>query len=584
MAAPRSDAFLLADEYTGQTLGKYELACRLSTGGMSEIFLAYQKGVAGFRKYVVLKKILSNITGEEEFVRMFVQEAKITAGFAHQNIAQVFDLDVAEGELFLAMEFVPGATMVELVQACIAANEPVPLGLSVAVVRDVALALHYAHTFTDPAGRVQPVVHRDVAEKNIMVTYEGATKLLDFGIAKRLDRADLTQIGTVKGTSGYMSPEQIRGEKLDPRTDVFSLGVVLHECLVGHRLFYRKSRDEEMIAALNQDVVAPSRKNRDVPAELDAVVLKALAKDRDERYATARDFARAIERAAGNRLWEPEEAGAMVRRFFAQRREETRRLLAGPQVAEELSEVRFAQRLGAPMPAPPTRSDRLPVTATPSSGRAMGAKAEDVTREMPLAPFNEAVSKPARASSGPSPARAAEPRAMDADAGSPAETLPEDEMYPGADREREEALGTGGGQRAEAEDEPPFVEAEFAPGQDEERTTRAPSREAGRPAVAGSPSPSRPRRAAEPEGETSATVVIDDADVLAAVKRTAALESAAGAPAPRAKPRRPRSLTDPGEEMLTAFDLKRAGSPTVAVAIGLGIGLTVVALVYLLVW
>ncbi|MHB8876940.1 MAG: serine/threonine protein kinase [Myxococcaceae bacterium] len=540
-ASPADTPLLAADEYTGRKLGKYELACRLSTGGMSEIFLAYQRGVAGFRKYVVLKKILSNIRGEEEFVRMFVQEAKITSGFAHSNIAQVFDLDIAGGELFLAMEFVPGATLVEIIQGCLAANEPIPTGLSVMVARDTALALHYAHTFTDPAGRVQPVVHRDVAEKNIMVTYDGVTKLLDFGIAKRLDRKDLTQVGTVKGTSGYMSPEQIRGEKLDPRSDVFSLGVVLHECLVGHRLFFRKSREEEMIAALNQEVLPPSRKNVEVPPALDAVVMKALARDREGRFATARELARAIERAAPELIWEPEQAGALVRRYFAPRKEQTRKLLSSPQTAEEGSEVRFAQRLGGVVvPHPPTRSDR---GSDPAAVRGLGEGRDEVTRTLSV--------------SAPEP--------------SPAETLREEESGPLPIAPRREPARSPGrpAVRAQVKDDPGATAEERGKGRARATPDDQPFAEA---------ELIEPPKGPITAPESSATVVIDDADVLALVK---GFRDSEKPPRRSAGARRP---TDPGEEMRTAFDLKRASSPTTAVAVGLGIGLTVVALVYLLLW
>ncbi|MBI3183439.1 MAG: protein kinase [Myxococcales bacterium] len=336
------------DEFSGRALGKYEIACRLSAGGMSEIFLAFQRGAAGFRKYVVLKRILNDVKGREEVVRMFVQEAKLAAGFAHSNIAQVFDLDVADGDLFLAMEFVPGATLVEVAKACLSAGASIPTGFSLSVARDTALALHYAHTFTDAAGRHQPVLHRDVAEKNIMVSFEGTIKLLDFGIAKRLDRAGHTHVGTVKGTSGYMSPEQIRGEKLDARSDIFSLGVVLHECLCGQRLFYRKTREEELDAALNLDAPLPSRRNREVNPELDAVVQKALSRERDRRFHNAREMAKAIERAAGPLLWEQEKIAGFIQQLFAERREQTRKLLGGLLDDGEVSGVHLARHLAVP--------------------------------------------------------------------------------------------------------------------------------------------------------------------------------------------------------------------------------------------
>ncbi|WP_244982309.1 protein kinase domain-containing protein, partial [Corallococcus exercitus] len=349
---------LTPDGFRGRVLGKYEVLCRLSTGGMAEIFLAAQKGLAGFRKMVVLKQILPDIRGEEEFVRMFLDEAKVTAAFNHPHIAHVYDLDVADGELFLAMEFVPGATLVEVARACRSAHEPIPMGLSLMAVRDTAVALNYAHSFTDPLGRPSPVVHRDVAEKNIMVTYEGVTKLLDFGIAKSLARASRTQVGMVKGTSGYMSPEQIMGDPLDARSDLFSLGVVLHECLTGMRLFYAKSAEAMMNAVLSGDVPPPSRVNKEVPPELDAIVLKALAKRREDRYGTTLEFARAIERAVGPRIWHPEQSSELMLRLFAERRDQTRLLLMSGQSTGDgtSSETQVAQVLarGADVPEPVT--------------------------------------------------------------------------------------------------------------------------------------------------------------------------------------------------------------------------------------
>ncbi|MBM4378835.1 MAG: protein kinase [Deltaproteobacteria bacterium] len=346
---------LAPDSFSGRRLGKYEIVCRLSTGGMSVIFLAFTRGISGFRKYVVLKQILPDVKGEDEFVRMFLDEAKITAGFNHPNIAQVFDLDVAEGELFLTMEFVPGATLVEVARGCRAAREPIPMGLALQSVRDTAVALHYAHTFTDPFGNPQPVIHRDIAEKNIMVTYEGVTKLLDFGIAKSLAGHSRTSVGMVKGTSGYMSPEQIRGEKLDARTDVFSLGVVLHELLTGVRLFAARSTEEALLAPLQQVVEPPSRQNPDVSPELDKVVLRCLERDRAARFGTALELARELERAvAPGTLWNPEESAAFMQRIFAERREQTRQLLsssAAPSPSEMMPVPQ--KRVEPPPPAPP---------------------------------------------------------------------------------------------------------------------------------------------------------------------------------------------------------------------------------------
>lgn len=394
----------LADElFQGRTLGKYQLLCRLSTGGMSEIFLAFQRGLAGFRKLVVLKSILPDIRGEEEFVRMFLDEAKITASFNHPNIAQVYDLDIDEGELFHAMEFVPGATLVELARACQLAEEPIPIGFTLAAVRDTALALHYAHTFTDPRGRQQVVVHRDVAEKNIMVTYDGFTKLLDFGIAKRLNRASRTSVGMVKGTSGYMSPEQILGEELDPRSDVFSLGVVLHECLTGMRLFHGQSAQDSMLAALKEPVPPPSAQSSEVSPALDQVVLKALARRREERFSSALELARVLERVAGNLIWHPEQNGALVARLFSERRAQTFQLFEQAQQAggELTAEFKLGELLGRPL------ARQQPPALLPTGKASWPAEDEAETKTIPAAAVPadllEAIAKEASTKGLPAP-------------------------------------------------------------------------------------------------------------------------------------------------------------------------------------
>lgn len=280
---------------------------------------------------------------------MFLDEAKVTAAFNHPHIAQVFDLDVADGELFLAMEFVPGATLVEVAKACRTVGEPIPMGFSLQAVRDTALALHYAHTFTDPLGRPSSVIHRDVAEKNIMVTYEGVTKLLDFGIAKSVARKSRTQVGMVKGTSGYMSPEQILGEPLDARSDLFSLGVVLHELLTGLRLFHAKTPQAGASAVLHGQIPPPSRVNKAVPPELDTIVLKALDRRREDRYASTLEFARAMERAVGPLFWHPEQSAELIQRHFSERREQTRKLLMAERAmsGESTGQVNVAQFLSA---------------------------------------------------------------------------------------------------------------------------------------------------------------------------------------------------------------------------------------------
>jgi serine/threonine protein kinase len=338
-------ARLRRDEFSGRILGKYEVVCRLSTGGMAEIFLAVQRGPEGFQKLAVLKQILPGAKHQGEWVRMFIEEAQTAASFAHPNLAQVYELDKADGELFMAMEFIVGASLLEVLRAAAVAREPIPIGFTLAVCRDTALALGYAHQFEDPLGRAHGVVHRDVSPKNIMVTYEGTTKLLDFGVAKRIHE---THTGRLTGTLGYMSPEQLRAAPVDGRSDVFSLGVVLHECLTGAPLFSGRTLKQMIDDPEREPPDPPSLLNADISEAVDAVVLTALEADASRRFPSAREMARGIEAAGGNEIWPAEMCGELVARFFPDRPEQTRELLQGlPPSAQDRGVTTASGRLFA---------------------------------------------------------------------------------------------------------------------------------------------------------------------------------------------------------------------------------------------
>jgi serine/threonine protein kinase len=318
---------------------------------MASLFLASAKGAAGFQKLVVLKKILPDMAGNPDFIRRFLEEARVMAGFNHPSIAQVYDLDEHGGEYFLAMEFVTGASLLEIVNGYIEHQEMMPLGLGLAAARDTALALHYAHTYVDPLGRPRRVVHRDVAPKNVMMTYDGATKLLDFGVAKSQGSGQ-TQAGMVIGTPGYMSPEQVLAQELDGRSDVFSLAVTTFECLTARRLFGRETAEEEMRAPLVVDPPVPSSLNPRIPAGIDEVLLRALSKRRDERHASALELSKALDAAGGPLMWPPDKRGEAIARLFSHRREQTRRLLQALEEAPDTSRINF-QRLDVVVPPPP---------------------------------------------------------------------------------------------------------------------------------------------------------------------------------------------------------------------------------------
>ncbi len=308
-------------------VGRYEVLARLAKGGMAELSLASTQGPGGFRKFAVLKQILAEAADDENFVKMFLDEARVTAAFSHPAICQVFEMgeDTSTG-LYVAMEFIAGQDLNQVVSACARQQAVLPVGFSASVVLECAQALHYAHTFKLPSGEDSPVIHRDVAQKNIMVTYDGQVKLLDFGIAKAKGALARTRAGTVKGTAGYMSPEQVRGDAIDGRSDVFALGVVLWEMMTGRRLFSAETELAELKMILSEPIQAPCDVEPSVPQELSAVAMKALERDLSLRYRSARDLARALTSSCGHLLFDAEERAVFMKERFEEKIASTRRL------------------------------------------------------------------------------------------------------------------------------------------------------------------------------------------------------------------------------------------------------------------
>ncbi|HYO66102.1 MAG TPA: serine/threonine-protein kinase [Archangium sp.] len=371
--APQPLNSTVPEPHQGERIGRYQVLTQLSVGGMAELFLGYTSGPGGFRKYVALKRVLPDARGDEQFEKMFLDEARITAALNHPHIGQVFELGQDGEGLFLAMEFIAGQNLHQVAHVCRRRGKVLPAGFSLAVVRDVCLALHYAHAFTTPGGKPSPVIHRDVSQKNVMVTYDGGVKLLDFGIAKARDGMVRTQVGTVKGTTGYMSPEQVRGEPLDGRSDLFAAGVMLHELLTGERLFSAESERQEMEMILNAPIPVPGEKVPTLPPEVSAVVLKALARKWEDRYASGREMARALEAAGGGLLMDSEQRAAFMLEHFGDRMEATRRLLESVESVKEPVDAETARGQGARR----TETGEAPGTGVLTTGRR-------VTREAPL--------------------------------------------------------------------------------------------------------------------------------------------------------------------------------------------------------
>jgi serine/threonine protein kinase len=297
--------------------GKYVLVEPIAEGGMAEIFRAKTVGAEGFEKEVAIKRILPGMSQDESFVNMFRDEALIASRLKHPNIVEVSDFDLAEGCYYLAMEYVEGKDLRQIANASRKAGTPPSPALCTAIAVEVCKGLSYAHTRTYK-GKPLNIVHRDVTPHNVMVSYNGEVKLMDFGIAKAAMRSTQTQAGLVKGKVSYMSPEQARGLELDGRSDVFALGIVLWEFLTGERLFEGDSDVAVLTAIVSEDTAAPSAYNQAVAPELDRIVLKALAKERDQRYPNATAFQQDLTRFLYANLADPEEINlsAFMRGLF----------------------------------------------------------------------------------------------------------------------------------------------------------------------------------------------------------------------------------------------------------------------------
>jgi serine/threonine protein kinase len=280
----------------GTPFGKYQLLERIAAGGMAEIYKARYVAVAGVTKSVVVKKILPHYAGNRNFVSMFINEAKIVCTLSHGNIAQVFDFGEIDGEYYLAMEFVHGQTVSRMLRRVRERGFKLPQPYAAFIVLELAKGLHYAHTKVDDRQRHLHIVHRDVSPQNVIVSYEGQVKIVDFGIAKARTagfEGDKTQAGAIKGKYVYFSPEQARARDLDGRTDVYACGVVLYEMLCGRLPFEGK-----MIEVLNRivrgDFVRPRQLVPDLHPKLEAVIMKAMAIDPEERYLTALELQEAL--------------------------------------------------------------------------------------------------------------------------------------------------------------------------------------------------------------------------------------------------------------------------------------------------
>jgi serine/threonine protein kinase len=348
-----------------ENYGNYQLIKRLAMGGMAQIYLARRKGPEASDKLLVVKRILPHLAENVDFVRMFLDEAKIAARLAHPNIVEIFDLGAQDDSFFLAMEYIHGEDLRRLCKRADQQGRHLTVPLACRIVIDACSGLDYAHKKEHPPGTPLDIVHRDISPQNILVSFEGVVKVVDFGIAKAADQATVTRSGVLKGKYSYMSPEQAAGKRVDRRSDVFALGVVLYELLTNTRLFKRPNDMQTLSAVAECKVDPPSKVSPRVPADLDPIVMKALAREPEDRYSEALQLQVALEEwlAAQQISVTSADLSAFMREVYAERL--AREARAGTVVVED---------------EPPSTGLRAAVDGQRRSGMVPSISSKDVTR------------------------------------------------------------------------------------------------------------------------------------------------------------------------------------------------------------
>src|SRR5882672_9903429 len=258
------------DEMLDRQVGRYRIVRHLASGGMAELYIARQEAMGGFAKEIVVKILQPRYAENPRVVQMFLDEARLAAKLNHQSIVHVYDVAEDGGMKYIAMEYIRGETLTEIVRYGLAAGKYLPLEHAVHIVRQTAAGLAYAHAWREPDGHLLRIVHRDVSPTNILVTMEGQTKIVDFGIARAQDELR-DEVGVI-GKASYMSPEQVKGEGVDTRSDIFSLGIILYELTLGQRLF-RGPAEIVMKRIAEEKIAPPTAVHRDFPPALELIVM-----------------------------------------------------------------------------------------------------------------------------------------------------------------------------------------------------------------------------------------------------------------------------------------------------------------------
>jgi serine/threonine-protein kinase len=344
-----------------EKFGRYVLIDRVGSGGMADVFRAVTFGWEGFRRVIVVKRIRRELSDSPDFLRMFFDEAKISALLHHPNIVQVYDFGQVDGHYFLAMEYLEGKDVASVMRALRSERRGLPPSLAALIGHEVAVGLRYAHTLASADGQPYDIIHRDVNPANIMLMRTGGVKLLDFGIAKASEAAGKTQTqrAIVKGKYSYLSPEQARCEKIDGRSDLFSWGSTMWEMLTGRRLFGGKTDFERLTAVKQAEVPPPSARRPEIPEALDRIVLRALERDVARRYQSADELAGDLEAFLATAPAEPGAVTDLLTQLFGE--ESAQGISAAPmqQLIREASD-KVAADAGKDDPSGPNTVGMLP--------------------------------------------------------------------------------------------------------------------------------------------------------------------------------------------------------------------------------
>jgi eukaryotic-like serine/threonine-protein kinase len=341
-------------ELSGEPFSKYLLVGEIAQGGMGEIFLAVQQGLEGFSKVVVVKRVLRHLTMNPEFTQMFIAEARLAARLEHSNIVKTYEFGEHQGQYFTVMEFLAGEDLGKVLHNLQQREELIALPVAVHIAAQLCNGLHFAHELTDHAGRSLGLVHRDINPANIVITYTGEVKIIDFGVARVDTAAIKTVTGMLKGKFAYMSPEYIQGYGCDHRADVFSVGIVLWEAVTGRQLFARESSTATMYAVMSDPIPLPSKYRPEVPPELDAIIARALARSPADRFATADEMRAALE-----------DFGASLPKVDGRAIGRTMEALFGATRAQAMSSIKQSRSMARNIPLVMKRPVSVPASLSP---------------------------------------------------------------------------------------------------------------------------------------------------------------------------------------------------------------------------